>query len=204
MADDATPQPRLVEPAAGPNDPGPRRLRVIDADRVGKTAADIGVPVPPGLLVAVGEDGNHLAMTAGSVADFRAAAGILASLDGKPASECVQGPGGSEPDAGPEPAWRLPDDFLENPEAQRAYLAEYAKHPEWPRIYNSTGNMLELAHAVALLGGGGAVSYAARDVIREWLRQRGETNRTRITEENETTRAAIRAESDANKPDNGN
>lgn len=201
MADAATPQPHLMEPVARPNDPEPGRLQVIDADRVGQAAADIGVPVPPGLLVVVGEDGKHLAMTAGSVADFRAAAGIVSRLDGKPVSECLQGPDGSEPDAGPKPAWWPPADFLENPEAQRAYLAEYAKHPEWPRFRNSAGGVLELANEAARWIGSGR---AAGLIVKEWLRQHGETKRTRITQEYETARAVIRAAAEASKPDNEN
>jgi hypothetical protein len=189
-----------MEPVARPNDPEPGRLQVIDADRVSQAAADIGVPVPPGLLVVVGEDGRHLAMAVGSVADFRAAAGILSRLDGKPVSECLRGLDESGPDVRPKPAWWLPDDFFENPETQRAYLAEYAKHPEWPRFYNSAGDVLELAHAVAPLIGSGAASL----IFREGLRQHGETKRTRITQEHETARAVIRAAAEASKPDNGN
>jgi len=203
MADDATPLLHFVEPVARPDDAGPGRLRVIDADRVGQAAADIGVSVPPGLLIVVGEDGKHLARAVGSVADFRAAAGIVSRLDGQPVSECLQGPDGAEPDAGPKPAWWPPDDFAENPEAQRAYLGEYAEHPEWPRFRNSAGDLLGLADAVTRWIASGAAGYAAQNIVREGLRQHGETKRTRITQENETTRARIRAEAAASKPDDG-
>jgi hypothetical protein len=201
MADAPTPQPDLTEPVARLNDPEPGRPKVIDADRVGQAAADIGVPVPRGLLVVVGEDGKHRAMTIGCVADFHAAAAILSHLDGKPVSESLRGLNEPEVNVGPEPAWWPPDDFFENPEAQRAYLAERAKHPEWPRFFNSAGDMLELAHAVAPWGIG---SGTAGLIIREWLCQHGKTKRTRITQEHETVRALIRAAAEFSKPDTEN
>lgn len=195
MADAATSQPDLVEPETKPTS-GPR-LQIIDADRVGQAAADLGTPVPPGLqLVAAGEDGKHFARTAGSEADFRAVAAILSRLDGKPVSECMREFDWPGPDVGPRPAWWPPDDFFDNPDAQRAYLAEYAKHPEWPRFFNSAGTVMhELAQLAAPLIGTG-VTGAAGIVFREWLRQRGETDRTRIIQEHETARTVIRAAAD--------
>jgi hypothetical protein len=182
-----------VEPIARAT-PGPGRLQILDADRVGQAAADIGISVPPGLLlVAVGEDGKHLARTAGSEAGFRAVAAILSRLDGKSVSECLRDLDGPGPDVGPKPAWWPPDDFFDNPETQRAYLAEYAKHPEWPRFFNSVGVVArELAQLAAPLIGTGAAGI----VFREWLRQRGETHRTRIIQEHETARAMIRTAAD--------
>lgn len=178
-----------------PEDPEGGQLRLIDADRIGQAAVDIGVAVPPGLLIAVTKDGKHLAMTAGKAADFRAAAGILSRLDGRPVSECMLGFDGSE--TGPEPEWLPPDDFFENPEAQRVYLEEYARHPEWPRFYNSAADVLELVRAAAPWLGSGA---PAGLIFRELLRQHGETKRTRIIQEHETARALIRQTTKVNEP----
>jgi hypothetical protein len=65
--------------------------------------------------------------------------------------------------------------------------------------------LADIAHVALPIVGSGAAGYVARQVgltAREYLHQKGETDRTRIIQAHQTAREAIRAEAEPNKPDN--
>lgn len=122
-----------------------------DSERVRRAATELGVKVPQGFrLTGLGEDGRHSAGCAGGAADFRVAAAICRRLDGVPLADCWTDP---EPAGDEKPAWAPPDDWTDT-EAVLAYLAERNKHPEWPQIYNSWGEVIGF-----MLGVGGNATW---------------------------------------------
>lgn len=113
--------------------------QAADSESVRRAATELGVEVPRGFrLIGVGEDGRHNSGCAGTAADFRVAAAICRRLDGVSITDCWTDP---ERAGDEKPAWAPPDDWNDT-EAVLAYLTERDKHPEWPRIYNSWGEVV--------------------------------------------------------------
>lgn len=139
-----------------------------DAARVARAAAELGVAVPDGFfLTGVDDSGKYTAFMSGNSNDFKISAAILRRINGGSVAEIEQSMS-QEPqeDAGPRPEWWPPDDWNDK-EAWEAWMAERARHPEWPDVYNGPGDWLPM-----LLTGTGITAVAAATASHMNLRAR--------------------------------
>lgn len=168
MDEPVDPQPQAANDDAHHIEPSDEAALAEDAARVARAAEEVGVEVPDGFfLTGVDENGNHTAFMPGNSTALRNSAAILHRLDGGSVDDVLarmlQEP---EAEPGPRPEWWPPDDWKDK-EAMDAWLAERAKHPEWPDVYNGIGDWLPM-----LLNGAGVTALAAAAASHMNLRAR--------------------------------
>ena|SRR6266498_4439541 len=108
----------------------PEHATTADNDaRVAHAAADLGVEVPDGFfLTGMDDAGQHTAFMPGNASALRISTAILRRLDGHSVADSLAPP---EEEPGPQPEWMPPEDPNDT-EAWDAWMAERARHPEWP------------------------------------------------------------------------